>query len=425
MLEFVKKIFKNEEPKLKEIRKINLQEISEWLDNKSKPLIEELNFQIEKILMGINEEIQITRVNIDVLENAKLQNPNIPFRAKQYMEGNRKAYIRSVTSFLGHLEINNKDYFYLRGFCNMFDKLIIDMDKGTLRSYTILQEFFSNETNKIAQNLKNFDDIFSELKSTMDNKKVVSLNHLKEKIKELEIKINQKMNIDLDFKSIEAEFTGSNNEKEEIMKNIEKFNKDDEHINFLNLNEEKNKKTNNNDFRQNDFLQSFSFLERALRKYSHIAFDHEELVLDYLQQPIESLVKDKKLVILDILKNVESLIIENKLGIDEKKKEKPLEEIKKLNKGFFEQFLREYTVFKSELEDIEKQIKISRVPEKLKYFNISLKDINLIIERENKEFDKIKAEVVKLDKVIDELHNEIEIDIKELFNEEIKIDMID
>ena len=135
----LKKIFQTEETEAKKITEINLQNLEEWLNQKSKPLMEEVQQQIEEILMKINEELQRTRFNIEVLENAKLQNPNIPFKAKQYMEGNRKAYIRSVNSFLGHLEINNRDYFYLIDFCKLFDELIGELNKGTLRSYMILK----------------------------------------------------------------------------------------------------------------------------------------------------------------------------------------------------------------------------------------------------------------------------------------------
>ena len=109
MLEFLKKIFKNEEQEAKQLREIRLQNLEEWVDEKSKPLTEEVKHRAEEILMKVNEELERARFNVEVLEHAKLQNPNIPFKAKQYMEGNRKAYIKATNSFLGHMEINNKD----------------------------------------------------------------------------------------------------------------------------------------------------------------------------------------------------------------------------------------------------------------------------------------------------------------------------
>ncbi len=422
MLEFIKKIFQKEEEQVsKELTTINLQSLEEWLNEKAKPLMEEIRLQTEEVLMKVNEELERARVNIEVLEYAKLQNPNIPFRAKQYMEGNRKAYVRAINSFLGHMEINNKDYFYLLDFCKLFDELINDLNKGTLRSYTILQEFFANETNKIAQNLKNFDSLFKELKSILNSKRVSAVNNTREKIQNLKTKTKQKLNLDVDFKSRGADVKLASDEKDAILAEIEKFNKSDEHNNFLKLNEEKKNKSSTHYNEENQILQSFAVLERPLRKYSHIAFEHEEIVLDYLKQPIETLADDKNLVILEVLKNLEKLLNENKLQIDDRKKEKSLEETKKLDKEFIEQFLKKYLSFKEEMEEIDNKIKSSGVAEKFRNFNKQLEDINSRIEKNNEEFIKLKNDSAKLNESITILTTEIENDIRNIFNEELKV----
>lgn len=421
MLEFLKKIFQNEEQEVKKVIEISLQNLEEWVNESSKPLMEEVQQKIGEILMKVNEEIQITKINVEILENAKLQNPNIPFKAKQYMEGNRKAYVRVITSFLGQMEINNKDYFYLIDFCKTFDVLINDLNKSTLRSYTILQEFLANETNKLAQNLKNFDNLFKGLKSILNNEKTVNVNKTIEKIQDLKSKTKQKINLDVDLRNMEVSSKLANEEKNKIMEGIENFNKSGEHTNFLKLNEEKKNKEKSFYEDQNQLLHSFSILERALRKYSHIAFQHEEIVLDYLRHPIETLADDKNMEILQILKNLQNLINENKVQIDDKKKEKSLEEIKKLNKEFLEQFIKKYFLFKSEIEEIENKIKMTGAAEKLRNFNKKLEEANSMIEKNNNEFNQLKNDVIKLTNTIENSKNEIENNIKEIFGEELRI----
>lgn len=421
MLEFLKKIFQNEEQEVKKVLKINLQSLEEWVNEKSKPIKEDIDQRTEKILMKVNEEIQKVRFNTEILENAKLQNPNIPYKAKQYMEGNRKAYIRAINSFLGLMEINNKDYFYLFDFCEQFDKLINDLNKGTLRSYTILQEFFANETNKIAENLKNFDNLFGDLKLTVNDKDILMINNIKEKISSLKAKTRQKINLDVDFKNAEADLILMQDQKDDIMADIINFNESEEHLKFLQLNEEKKNKQDTLYDDENQILQCFSVLERPLRKYSHVAFEHEEIVLDYLKQPIETLANDRNQQILDILKNLKDLLNENKLQIDDKRKEKSLEKIKKLNSEFIEQFLKRYRSFKAEMEEIENKIKASGIPEKMKNFNKHLEEINSRIEKNNEEFNKLKNDIIKSTNSIEELKNEIESSVKEIFYEEIKI----
>jgi len=421
MLEFLKKIFQNEEQEARKTTEIGLQNLEEWLNEKSKPLMEEAQQHTEEILMKINEELQRARINVEVLENAKLQNPNIPFKAKQYMEGNRKAYIRAANSFLGHMEINNKDYFYLLDFVKLFDELISDLNKGTLRSYTILQEFFSNETGKIAQNLKNFDALFRELKLVLNSKRMVAVNNAREKIRSLKAKAKQKINLSIDFKGTEATIKLANDEKNEIIEEIEKFSKSEQHNNFLKLSDEKKAKTSSFYNDENQILQSFSVLERALRKYSHVAFEHEEIVLDYLKQPIETLVNDKNLAILEILGNLKKTLEENKLQVDDRKKEKSIEEVNKLNKEFLGQFVKKYFSFKAEAGEIDNKIKNSGVAEKFRDFNKQLEDINLRIEKNSDEFEKLKNDVVKLENQISNLASEIESSVKEMFNEDVKI----
>ena len=423
MLDFLKKIFKNEEQETKEILEINLHNLEDWIEQKSKPFMEDVRLKINETLMKVDEELQRTRFNIEVLENAKLQNPNIPFKAKQYMEGNRKAYIRAISSFLGRMEINNRDYFYLLEFCNEFDNMINDLNKGTLRSYTILQEFFANEASKIAQNLKNFDNLFNELKSALGNEKMTLVNAAIEKSGMLITRYKQKLNREVDFKDAEATLKLAKEEKEAIMAEIMNFSQSEKHNNFLSLNEEKKNKERDFFGHQNQILQSFSVLERPLRKYSHIAFDHEEIVLEYLKEPIEALVNDKELKIIDALKNLEKMLDESQIKVDDKKKEKTFEEIKKLNRKFVEEFAREYNSFKSEIEELDNKIKATGVAEKMKEFNNKLEEVNTGIEKNTEEYARLKEDVAKVGDLIENLKNEIQSSVRDIFNEEIKINV--
>jgi len=421
MLEFIRKIFKSEEPETKQVTGIELQNLEGWAREKSKPTTEEIKIRTDEILMKIDEELQRTRFNVEILENAKLQNPNIPFRAKQYMEGNRKSYAKSVNSFLGNLEINNRDYFYLVNFCKEFELMLNDLHSGTLRSYTILQEFFANETNKIAQNIKNFDNFFKELNSVLKDGRMVAIDSAIEKIRGLKAKAKQKINLDIELKDAEASVMLAKEEKDSLMAEIMNFDRGEEHNEFLRLNEERKDKTKSFYEDENRIIQSFSVLERPLRKYSHVAFEHEEIVLDYLKDPISTLADDKGMKILEILKNLENLLNENKVQIDDRKKEKALEETKKLSKEFIEQFMKKYFSFKAEIEGIDSKIKSSGVAEKLKIYNNKLEDVNIRIDKNNEEYAKLKNDFEKLNDSILSFKNDVENSVKSLFNEEVKV----
>ena len=407
MLEFLKKIFKNDEQEAKQIIEISLHSLEDWIEEKAKPLMEDVKQKTDEILMKVSEELERARFNVEVLENAKLQNPNIPFKAKQYMEGNRKAYLRAINSFLGHMEINNKDYFYLLEFCKEFDNMINELNKSTLRSYTILQEFFANEGGKIAENLRNFDKLFEELRILLNSDKLSAVNNAREKAETLGAKYRQRLNIGVDFKNTEASLKLANEEKESIMADIMAFIQSEEHSNFISLNEEKKSREKEFVGQEDVILQSFSVIERPLRKYSHIAFEHEEDVLKYLKAPIEALANDNELKILDVLKNLEKMLDEGQIKLDEKKKEKSIEEIKKLSKEFIDGFIKKCHSFKSEIEELDNKIKATKVAEKMREFNKRLEDSNSRIENAKEEYEKLK--------------NELQSSVREIFNEEIRV----
>ena len=417
----LKKIFKNDEQEAKQVIEVSLHSLEDWIEEKSKPLMEDVRQKTDEILMKISEELERARFNLEVLENAKLQNPNIPFKAKQYMEGNRKAYIRAISSFLGHMEINNKDYFYLLEFCKEFDNMINDLNKSTLRSYTILQEFFANEGGKIAENLRNFDKLFEELKLLLNSDKLSAVNNARENAETLRAKSRQRLNIGVDFKNTEASLKLANEEKESIMADIMAFSQSEEHGSFISLNEEKKSKEKEFVGQEEIILQSFSVIERPLRKYSHTAFEHEEAVLKYLKAPIEALANDNELKILDVLKNLEKMLDEGQIKLDEKKKEKSIEEIKKLSKDFIEGFIKKCHSLKSEIEDLDKKINATKVAEKMKEFNEVLEDSNSRIEKAKCEFEKLKNDFEKANSSIESLKNELQSSVREMFNEEIRV----
>ncbi|MBI4452823.1 hypothetical protein HY637_05305 [Candidatus Woesearchaeota archaeon] len=421
MLEFIKKIFRNEGQETKEAHEISLHNLEDWIEERAKPLMEEVSQQTNDILMKVNEELERARLNVEVLENAKLQNPNIPFKAKQYMEGNRKAYLRSIISFLGRIEINNKDYFYLLEFCKEFDSIMDELNKSTLRSYTILQEFFANESGKIAENLKNFDLLFKELRNLLNSDKLDLANKAREKSEMLRAKYRQKLNIGVDFKDIEAGLKLAKNEKESIMAEIMNFSQGEDHGNFISLNEERKNKEKEFFGQQDAILQSFSVLERPLRKYSHIAFEDEEIVLEYLKNPIEALSNDAGLRIAGILKNLGKMLDDSQIQVDEKKKDRALEELAKLGWDYFESFKKRYFSFKSEIEEMDNKIKATKVADKMKEFNKKLEDSNSRIEKNALEYEKLKNEFEKVNNSIEGLKSEIQNSVREMFNEEVRI----
>jgi hypothetical protein len=321
------------------------------------------------------------------------------------------------------MEVNNRDYHYLVEFCNEFEKMIEELNTGTLRSYTILQEFFANESGKIAKNLRNFDMLFKELKMELGSERLVSANSAIEKAKDLEAKTKQKLNMSLEIKDTEASLQVVEREKNSILKEIGDFSKSQEHENFLKLTEERKSKTSSFFNDEDQLTQYFSVIERPLRKYSHTAFEHEELVLGYLKDPVGALSNDKDLKIADALASLKSMISEGKLQFDERKKEKAVEAIEKMDKIFLKNFAEKCYSFKSEMKDIDNKIIASGVAEKFRSLNKQLENANLRMESISAELGRAKIDHEKASAAVDLMKKEIESSVNSMFKLEISIEL--
>ncbi len=164
--------------------------------------------------------------------------------------------------------------------------------------------------------------------------------------------------------------------------------------NLIKSKEEKQKIVNELDDHKEIIIHSFSILERALRKYSKIAVDDEKLVLAYLEKPIITLRKDNELRILKILDTVESSILNNTIELKDAKGKKTIEEIKKMNRNYFESFLSKYNDLKDKITELDKKMLSSAIEEKK--------------EKNEKELEKKKKEKEELEKTIEDIKKEIE-----------------
>ena len=159
MLNFIKKFFKKEEEIIERIAKEGL---IKWFEERVKGLDSEIKEKRQALSKDISNKITAAREALKALEEAKLQNPNISVREKQFMEGNRKAYLQKTEHFFREVEeiIEHEINFFVHHYKDYLD----NFGKGTSRAYSILNEFFSNEARGIALRIKELDNIIEGIK---------------------------------------------------------------------------------------------------------------------------------------------------------------------------------------------------------------------------------------------------------------------
>jgi len=405
MLKFIKTLFKNEEKK----EEINLDDIDLWLEKKIIPIRDALRYDINGMVDGLNEEKSMVFERITALQNAKLQNPNIPERAKTIMQGNREAFIKKTFVFLSRIDLQYEEFQNLDGKCKALEQDMEEFAKSTARSYQILSQFFAREVSIIAESIKKIESTVKNIRDNIKHGEIEKIDGIKDKVKDIQEKIRLKKYLREGIKEKKAKLEEEKTSLEKAYGKIAEIQGSEGYKEYLNLSAEKKVNKKNLDEIQGKILHDFSVLEKALKKYSKIAFENQNWIDRYLNSPMDALVNDDELIIASILTTLKIAVQENKLELDQKKNDKILRKIKCLNKEYFSNLQKEY----KKMSDISRKIN----------FGIENNDAKKLLESYSQESDVIKGRIENLKSeisVCDDEQSKIDIDgLKKRLQEEI------
>lgn len=409
MLKLIKNLFvKKEIP----IEKIELEQLNGWLDKNTKHLFEKLDRAVSEIIAAIEKEKKGVLENIEKLENAKLQNPNIPDRAKMVMEGNRKAFAKKVSHFFNNIDLKQEDYREVIRRCNHLINEIETMAKSTARSYQILNEFFAREAGTVAKNIKNVENYLKDIKNAVKNNKIDSVEKIKKDIENINAKIRLRKNLSGELEELEGSIKNAKGSILSIEEKIKGIKTGDEHNNYENLLKEKEKLEHEFKKIEDNLFHDFSILERAFKKYSKIAFEKEDLINDYIESPIKALAKDINLEIINIINNLKSAIRDDRLGLDKKKSEKLLIKLKGMDNEYFLKLQKNYNEVNDKLNSVNIEIVKNNAKKDIELANKELSKEKMHLESLNKNLSIIKNDFEKID--IGKLKKEVEENVNKL-----------
>ncbi|MBU0615631.1 MAG: hypothetical protein KJ601_06065 [Nanoarchaeota archaeon] len=414
MFEFVKNLFKKPE----QVLEIPLDKLDEWLDNNATGVKEKLQAGMKDIKLRLYEEIEKANNNITVLEEAELRNPNIPMRAKHFMHGNRLAYVKYMRNFLDRLHVGN-EFDSMVEFAKGFDSQLEEMNKSTARAYNILQEFFAHESKNIALNVKNMDNITKEIQKQFEDSNVLKITLIKDMIASLKNKTNMQ-------KDISNSLINKKNEREQLMYKRQKleticdeFKTSEEFDEYKGLKAFRDKTKKQIQEHSSQLSNSFSVLEHALKKFSRQLFEHEDLIEKYQKDAAAAIVGDSNLEILSMLEKLKTAIYKGNIDLKDKKRERTLEEINKLDKQYLTDFKNRHQTLYSTYKEIQEKLSSSDVEEKLNELMLKIDKVQLDIETLNNEIKELSSEVSK--NKIEEIRQNLEENIKNFVNTDLRI----
>jgi len=327
--------------------------------------------------------------NIEILRNKELSkkekmNPKV----KQSVLGHRNFYATKTEQLITNIPIFEKDYLsdHLVDLENELDQF----GKTTQKSYFATQHLFFNEVKNIAHDISSISDKHNELKSFLEKNNLEGIEDIQNKIKEInkKIKLKEQLTSVLNAKKLEL-ITANKAQKQQHEKLDDIKNK--KGYKFY---KELVKKLDDSDItlrriKDQVYFQFFE-IERVLKKFEHISED-EKILRNYINDPVNSLIEDEELKISPIIENIKERIDE--LGLKEKKEEKALDSLDKLNHNY----LKKTSDWLRQLQQDKKE----------KERTLKLDLIYLELEGEKKRLERIISKVKLTEEEIEKLREKI------------------
>jgi len=408
MFGFLKKLF-SKEPEVS-VEEIELANLHSWFDEKTKSKIDYLNNELKEVGKRVNSEVEQTRQNLDVLNKAELLNSNIPERAKHFMTGNRDAYSKKINSFLDrvHVPYNISDFSV---FHSAVQEELKELTQGTAKSFQILQEFFANESRKVMGNVGSISKEINSFNQAFDDAGLNILDETKKRITDFQTKLNLKDALEKDLEARKQELEEHTTEIRKLKEDIELLQKDTQLTELKSKFKQAQAKVEETRER---ITSPFSVINPALRKFERITYRHRTIVQKYIESPLDALLQDLHLSILKALHDLEMSIMNSRIDMKDKKREKTLEVMKLLTREYLGSFLTEYGQIKHVQDKLKKQIAnldaVVLLKEK-KDKIIKLENNRIDIERK---IDVFSKELAKVN--IEELENKLVENLRKITN---------
>ncbi|MEA3515047.1 MAG: hypothetical protein U9R34_06210 [Nanoarchaeota archaeon] len=410
--EFIKKLFAHEPEGIE----LSPEDVDSWFSEKAKEKEAELQSALDEFRQGFEAEVNETKENIRKLKDAELRNPNIPQREFNYMQGNRIAYMKKAVDLVKSIIIPANIEEILQ-FHKEFQGKVDYFTSQSYKPFMIVSQFFGNEAENIAANIKKFDKIEKDLLGKYESIGIPKFREISKSIKDharaKEIIEQIKHNLEEKEKQLEAIKTQIGDADKEIAL----MNKSTEYKDYHQIEQEKEKMEMQLKMHAQTFTAPFSSIQHPFKKYFKIAMKNTEWIDSYLENPVTALKSDHDLVLLEIFANMEKNI--ESLKLNEKKAERFKSTIKKFDKEFCLKFINRIKEIEGKIKELENKINSASIINQIEKEEEAArfhKSREKIIQQQ---IDELKSDLVKIDR--DKMMDTIIEEISKLLNLDIKL----
>jgi len=395
MIKFFERLFGGKE-ELKQIKKSELESyIKKQLDKDSiEHLFREFSGRIDEISETIKQRC-------DELEKAELQNKNIPPRAITIMDGNRQAYIHKTMHFTGKIREILSEIKTLNNSSSIIDEvskinvIFDEYNKTTQKPYYILQEFFANESHKVASGIKEISDLIQQFKDSLKQsdahkfQEIINLldkiGNKKQKKKELE---NQKKKLEKNLNEEEKKISILKDEIKKI-KESQEFNELAKLNDKLKIEKDEQKRFSD------EIYYKLAPLSRALRKYAKISFDERSIEM-IISDPFKAIAWIETEALNKVFSGLIKSIKEGNIALKENVRKKNLEILNEINPGFVKNTQAKIKTHKDNLQKLSAAVEKNTLWFRIEELNKEIEKKQHYLSNMNREIQNNEHEIIKI-----------------------------
>ncbi len=390
MFEKIKSFFSAPEPE-----KIELDEkgLRDWLDKEIKGKAETFKTRLKEIEKEIEDLKKSVLEKLDELEGKKIEDVRVPVRIKNKFEGNKISFRKNIEYFFSKLPSLRGDE-DLKVVKENLDTILDELNKVNHKPALVLKNFFSNEVMEIGNDIKSIENCY---KKAMEAHEGLNLGILKNARENLNEYYNEKERIKQHKKNIsqlQKELESLEKESSKIKNKIKKVETDSEYKKLLELINEKEGIEKEIRQEKEKVRNYFSTLGQAIKKFSRASLDEE--VGNSFSESVDDtfLLFDKKRII-DFLTSLQNSLEKGSLELKEKKREKSLLFLKKMDPGCIETFKTHVSNLEKRKDEIKEIIDDNDLLNEHAELNNKLEQIE---HRKKKKLEEINIEKSKEDK---------------------------
>jgi len=311
------------------IETVNFTEIEAWLDKQVES--KQLHHKVARTKNAIFNKIIEGHRLLAELEKAGLRNENIPLKAKQIMEGHRKAYIQKLKKFLDEIEVP-EDFSQIGYYAASFSESLDQLSQDTHKNYAVLKEFLEEELTRVVRAVKSIEDELAKLQAEIEKEGIELIKDAKVRFKQYHNDLKRKAVLEEERKRHEDDYENLKERKHKLESKLHELRQSQEYQAYKEFID--NKKQYEEQLRniEAELKIMFAELNRPLRKYKHLS-PQEKLLDKYLLDPLGALQDDDSFVMLEVLGRMSQEL--HNLELKENQLEKAMELINKLSRDFF------------------------------------------------------------------------------------------